>query len=1051
MKNLISQLICIVLCSGLFACSEQTESKEVPSFETMEAKFTQVPDDTQLGVYWYWMSNNIDKEKVVADLHAMKAAGINRAYIGNIGLGTDDKYGDVPMFTEEWWDALHLAMKTAGELDIEMGLFNCPGWSQSGGPWIEEERAMRYVDAIEYTHSADGQWVCGGELEAKTNQDVRVVAYPQVQGEHDGVLTKRLVNSSHMDLSFDKPVMVRSMHLQMKQKWSKTNATLLAKVDGEFVEVENFELHRYRFLVNNGFLINPPVVLSFEEVTAQEFRLKFFSGFGHHVESVKLSALPVLERWPEKTLGQLCNHWQPVWDYYMWDTQDEASDAGLALNIDDVLDISDALQDDGTIKWNAPEGKWVVKRMIMRATGVTNQPSSPESTGLEVDKMNKEHVAFHFDAYVGEVLRRIPAEDRRTFKVVVQDSYETGGQNWTDGMIEEFEDRYDYDPVPFLPVLQGVLVGSADRSERFLWDLRRLVADKIAYDYVGGFREVCHEHGLTTWLENYGHWGFPSEGLMYGGQSDEVGGEFWVRDAPESVMECRTASSCAHIYGKDKCWVEAYTCGTEPFTRSPNDLKQKGDYYFVQGTNAIILHYFVHQPYADKLPGINEWFSTEFDRHNIWNSHLDLYVDYKKRCSYLLQQGQYVADVAYYIGEDVPKMAGITDPALPDGYQYDFINAEILLTQASVKDGKLVLESGMEYELLVLPPQDTMRPEVMAQVTRFIESGLTVLGSAPTKSPSMENYPACDKKVQSLAEGVWGEIAAGAISAKVGEGMIYEGASIEDIFEEKGIAPDFAHDTDSLLFIHRKMSSGDVYFVSNMKDECIAETVGFRVSGKQPELWNAVTGECRVLPAFKQEDGVTYVSLELGVYGSAFVVFREPTDKLESEGDNYPALIAIQAIGEPWNVQFEGLKAPEEAVRMDELMDWTTSDEEWMKYFSGTATYRTKFEMDEICKEKNIYLDLGEVGEMAKVTINGKYVGGAWIAPYRINVTDALMQGENTLEVVVVNNWINRLIGDKDLPKDEKVTWTLNAVRDLQKATLQHSGLMGPVNIVVEQ
>jgi hypothetical protein len=338
----------------------------------------------------------------------------------------------------------------------------------------------------------------------------------------------------------------------------------------------------------------------------------------------------------------------------------------------------------------------MILRTGMAPTRVTNGPASPEGTGLEVDKMSKTHVAEHFEAFLGQIIKKIPPGDRKTWKVTVEDSYETGGQNWTDGMMDKFKAVFGYDPLPFFPVLQGFVVGSEDMSDRFLWDMRRFIADRVAYDYVGGLREISHKYGLHTWLENYGHWGFPGEFLQYGGQSDEVAGEFWSEGELGNI-ENRAASSSAHIYGKNKVSAESFTAGGKAFARYPALMKQRGDRFFTEGINNTLLHVYIQQPYKNKVPGVNAPFGNEFNRLNTWFGDLDLFTDYLKRCNLLLQQGKYVADVAYFIGEDAPKMTGICDPALPRGYAYDYINAEVLLTRVKVKNGRLVLPDGMSY------------------------------------------------------------------------------------------------------------------------------------------------------------------------------------------------------------------------------------------------------------------------------------------------------------------------------------------------------------------
>ncbi len=377
----------------------------------------------------------------------------------------------------------------------------------------------------------------------------------------------------------------------------------------------------------------------------------------------------------------------PYWKDYLWPEQPEVDDKSLIIQDKQILDITQHLSPEGVLSWDVPEGgEWIVLRMGMAPTGgVTNGPASPEATGLEVDKMSKKWTAVHFNRFIGEILKRIPEADRKTFKVVVQDSYETGGQNFTDGMLEEFEQRYGYDAFPYLPVFRGYVVNSRMESDRFLWDLRRMIADKIAYDYVGGLREVSHQHGLTTWLENYGHWGFPGEFLMYGGQSDEIGGEFWSQGELGDI-ENRAATSAGHIYGKTKISAESNTSGGPAYSRHPAMMKQRTDRFFAEGINNTLLHLYIMQPYEEKNPGgVNAWFGNEFDRKNTWFSQLDVYTEYLKRVNFMLQQGLNVADVAYFIGEDTPKMTGITDPPLPIGYQYDYINAEVIEQDMTVK------------------------------------------------------------------------------------------------------------------------------------------------------------------------------------------------------------------------------------------------------------------------------------------------------------------------------------------------------------------------------
>ena len=594
-----------------------------------------------------------------------------------------------------------------------------------------------------------------------------------------------------------------------------------------------------------------------------------------------------------------------------------------------------------------------------------------------------------------------------------------------------------------------MVVGSEDMSDRFLWDLRRLVADEVSYNYVGGLREVSNEHGLTTWLENYGHWGFPGDFLQYGSQSDEIAGEFWSFGDLGDI-ENRVASSCGHIYGKRKVWAESFTCGGPDFTQYPGQMKQRGDRFFTEGINATLYHLYIQQP-DDRVPGVNAWFGNEFNRHNTWFSQLDVFNDYIKRCNYMLQQGRYVADVAYFLGEDCPKMTGTKDPELPEGFSFDYINSDVVM-KACVKDGKLTLESGMQYSVLVLPKIKTMRPELLEKLETLVRDGLVILGPAPERSPSMKGYPECDVKVRGIAARMWkNNTDPFSRSVSYGKGRIYKDASLEEVFADLGIAPDFTTEDPALpiQFIHLRLADGEYYFVSNQGDKAISFDGLFRVQGKTPELWNPLTKDVRDLRQYRTLTKTTKVPMRLEAYESSFIVFRKDTDKAVSEGCNYPEKSVLATIDTPWTVAFQEKKGgPEAPVTFDTLYDWTTSDDPRIKYFSGDATYTNSFKLKKL-PQGEVYVDLGKVMVMAKVKVNGEYAGGVWTAPYRLNITNLLRKGVNTIEVEVVNCWRNRVIGEKEaIPANERFTFQTATYLN-KDSELQPSGLLGPVELQI--
>lgn len=1046
----------------LFACEENKSA--YPDHTQLKAGFVNPPDTIQTSVYWYWISDHISEQGVINDLHAMKKAGINRAFIGNIGLDDAPLQGGKVLFgTEEWWKILHTALKTATELDIEIGIFNSPGWSQSGGPWVKPSQAMRYL-ASAPTVVEGGQKIDilldkpGGDFE-----DFKVIAYPAINEDGKilnkantrltasvpvqniyslidaGQSTETIVKGDQngeviLNFNTTQPVTVRSLRLFTAPHGINNRARLEVKEGNEYRTLSEFLIDRHNSALNVGFDPLAPVVIAFPPVQATGFRL-IISGVHHPIaiREIELSGIPYIERYPEKTLAKMFQSPLPYWHEYQWRQQPESEGEAGIIAAGEVLDIITNLSGD-RLQWEAPEGTWVVLRTGMVPTGVTNAPASREATGLEVDKMSRQHVEAHFEAFMGEVVRRIPAEDRESWNVVVQDSYETGGQNFTDGFCEAFRERYGYDMLPFIPVFSGVVVESEDISNRFLWDLRRLVADKVAYDYVGGLRDVAHKYGLTTWLENYGHWGFPGEFLQYGGQSDEIGGEFWG-EGDLGDIENRAASSCGHIYGKNKISAESFTTAGDPFRRYPALLKQRGDRFLSEGINNTLLHVYIHQPYEDKQPGMNAWFSTEFNRFNTWFSHMDLFTDYLKRVNFMLQQGLNVADVAYFIGEDAPKMTGITDPALPEGYQFDYINGEVILRDLFVKDGLLTLPHGTQYRMLVLPPQETMRPELLAKISQLVEQGGVVLGPAPNRAPGYENYPQADAQVRELAASLWGE------------GKIMTGTDMAQALEQIGCVPDFKKNTNQpVLYGHRTCGNIEIYFVTNQSSEAISFSPEFRVKGLQPECWEPTTGKTRMLLAYQQTSTGTVVPLQLDPLESVFIVFanKAAKDGATDPAVNFPERRIVGNITTDWTLRLDPEKrGSEEPLHLSRVHDLTRHSLYDVCHYSGTMVYTRDFDLEDT-NFNQLFVNLNDVAVMAKVKINGQYAGGVWTAPYRVDITGFVRQGTNTIEVEVVNTWVNRIIGDMNLPENERQVWlpinSWNADSPLQK-----SGLIGPV------
>ncbi len=1049
--------------------AETYEEPSNPSYEEMARVFADPFGHVRTGVYWYWLSGNFSTEGVVKDLQAMKSVGIDRAYIGDIGVDGMAR-GAGRTFSPQWWDAIGAALKTASELDIEMGIFNSPGWSQSGGPWVTPERAMRYLASSSVTVSGPAKFseklpVPGTGKAAEEFRDVKVVAYPEPpEGDHQtldfGEEGKDLPKDSPVSFSFkfDQPATLRSLVIETTPSPVVAEGTVWAGGGADPArEVAHFKVNRFNPDINVGFIPYAPTVVSLPEIKTQELSVVLKSNRkGAGVRRITVSQRPQIDSFYEKTLAKLHQTPHPMWTEYQWPSEPPVSDPSFLVDPSSVVDLSDKMAADGTLTWDVPEGNWVILRTGMTPTGQKNAPAVPEATGYETDKMSREHIQYHFDSMLGEILKRFPEEDTKSLKYAVLDSYEVGGQNFTDAFFEKFEKEFGYDPTPYLPAFFGTVVGDPEKSDRFLWDLRRFVADEIAYSYVGGLRDASNEHGLKTWLECYGHWGFCGEFLQYGGQSNEVAGEYWSEGTLGDI-ENRIASSCGHIYGKRQIWAESNTAAGEPFGRSPVNMKVRTDRFFSEGINSTLLHLYVQQP-DERVPGMNAWFGNEFNRHNTWFTMMDLFTGYLKRSNYLLQQGVPVSDVLYFIGEDAPKMMGVTDPEIPAGFQYDFINAEVIESALTVKNGKLVLPNGAEYRVLILPQLETMRPELLRRIMKLVEEGAIVMGPKPKRSPSLQNYPEADREVQEMADRLWGKTdGVQWKSRRFGEGLIVCGKkSVRDLLGKAGeMHPDCEWpDGTNLVYCHRRLENADVYFVANQSQEPIDNIpVTFRaVAGKLPECWDPVSGTRRDLSRWLTVESGKRVTVPLSFapQQSYFIVFAKDTEKKSSNGENFPAGETVAELTGPWTVTFktdEIRRGPREPVVFETLSDWARSENPEVRDFSGDAVYKIAAYLPQTAPEKRIVLQLGKVCEMARVRVNGVPVGGVWTFPYELDITSAAKPGQNEIEVEVVNCWQSRLSADGRLPAEERKTWLSEASIFEKTPGPKQSGLLGPVVI----
>jgi hypothetical protein len=609
-----------------------------------------------------------------------------------------------------------------------------------------------------------------------------------------------------------------------------------------------------------------------------------------------------------------------------------------------------------------------------------------------------------------------------------------------------------------MPVLTGRVVGSAADSDRFLWDFRRTIAELLAENHYGTLSAELHARGMGQYGESHESGRATiGDGMEMKRYNDVPMAAMWTQRPGVNAeqfgynADIRESASVAHIWGQNLVAAESLTASTNPWGWSPNTLKPTADKELAVGLNRFVIHTSVHQPLIGKAPGLALGpFGQWFNRNETWAEQAQPWITYLARNSYLLQQGRFVADVAYFYGEDsnVTAIFGGKSPEVPAGYNYDFVNADALEHKLSVRDGALVTESGMRYRVLVLDSYSAhMSLPVLRRVQALVKDGATVIGKRPVDTPSLADDKAT---FSTIVDELWGHAEG---NRSVGKGRVLQQGSVAEALLEARVAPDFTFKKpraeSQVLFVHRRTQDADLYYVDNRSDQAVSIEASFLVTGKAAELWHADTG--KVEPAsYSIADGRTTVPLTLEPYGTVFVVFRnaaqKPVRKLPAVNET-----EIASLDGGWDLSFEEGKGAPAAVKLDQLTSWSESADPGIRYFSGHGTYSKHINMEtsSLKKGDRLWIDLGKVAELAEVTVNGKPLGIAWKAPYRIDATDALRPGDNVLQVRVVNLWVNRLIGDQQ-PNAKQYTFTAHNPYKTTSPLLP-SGLLGPVRLVREE
>jgi len=1054
--------------------------------DDLEAGFHNPPAGARPRVWWHWMNGNITQDGITEDLRWMKRVGIAGLQNFDASLGTPQVVEKrLAFMTPQWQDAFRHAASLAADLDLELAIATSAGWSETGGPWVTPQQAMKKVvwsatlleggrrraeplpqppgvagpfQQVSYQARPD-------EPSPQFYVDTQLLAFPAPQDEladranapqmssARGVIAGDILRDGDLSRSVEIPVAADGntwIKIEYPRATTISSATLTMPARRAFPPPTQFDATlqasddgtTYRTVAMLAASGADQRTVAFAPVKARWFRVVFEAGkpFTRAVaEGVAAMQFPPppsslaiaeLALHPRMHINRFVEKagFAAAADYYAIDTPDAPRTS--IVPIDSIVDLTGRLRPDGTLDWVAPAGKWLVLRLGYSLTGHTNGPASPEATGLEVDKLNPAHVraylTHYLDMYEGAAGKDLIG--RRGVRALLSDSYEAGAQNWTENMLGEFARLRGYDARRWLPALAGWIVESSAASDRFLWDFRRTIADLLASAHYGQIKEVARERGLMVYGE-----ALEDERPALGDDmamrryTDIPMAAMWMypgRDGPNPtyVFDHLGAASVAHVYGQNIAAAESLTSFGYPWAFAPRDLQPVTDLQFALGINRIVVHTSVHQPLSDRRPGMSLRTSLGqyFSRTETWAEQAAPWVDYLSRNSFLLQQGQFVADVAYFYGQEAP-LTGLQPQDSPRGFGFDFVNDDVVLNQLKVEDGQLITPSGMRYRMLYLGGSSRrMTLEVLRKVDELTRAGAQVGGLEPTESPSLADDQA---EFRRLAAALWDT------------GRVRKSA-------ELNVPPDFELQgpdaSANVMFLHRRSPEADIYFVTNRTQRTLAGDAVFRVAGMQPQRWDAESGQIEDL-AFRTAGGRTFVPLELAPLRSALVVFRRTASVTERRMPK-PVETVVTTIASPWRVRFD---APEE-LTLPTLVSWTERPEPDIRYFSGTATYSTSFDLG--AQRGRVVLDLGDVRELATVSVNGKAVGTLWRPPFRVDVTNTLRRGRNQISIAVTNLWVNRLIGDAQ-PGAKQHTFTTGPTYRAD-APLRPSGLLGPVRVL---
>ena len=1045
--------------------------------------FKNIPDEAKPQVWWHWMDGNVSKDGIKKDLDWMRRSGIGGFHqfdAGGINMPRAAKI-KLPYLSDGWKDAFSHAVSLADSYGMDVTIASAPGWSSTGGIWVTPEDAVKKLE----WRSVD---VSGGKVETTLPALYRVTGpYQDFFQGNDRVEIEPYGEDLHV-LAVKRPRADLSME-EMGAEVSVSDSVITVKLDRRH-KIKAFTLKSMAMAgrprdgepVFKNILecsddgvswrevqkVMPSRIPYITEDISRPEKARYFRVRGEGLESLDLFTIRKVNHSEE--LGGF----SIVFDFNRFHTPLAKGllKRGRVVRKSDIIDLTGNMTPDGRLSCDLPKGRWRIYRYGWSITGKVNHPASPEATGLEVDKLDKDAWMRYFHHYLDLYKEAAGGQlGERGIRYLLTDSYEAGSFTWTRSLPEEFRSRRGYDLLPWLPVLSGEIVEGAEQSEAFLWDWRKTLGELFSENYAR-ISDLVKEYGLAgNYCETHeGARAYTGDGMDPKLSATIPMAAIWMENTPTgssipaAIADIREAASAAHLSGSGVVAAESFSVNGDEgraYTYCPENMKHVADVALSAGLNRFVIHESASQPNDSYLPGLQLFrYGQWFHRNETWGEYARVFMDYLGRSSAMLRQGRPVADILLYYGEDSNVTAQFGGdsfsslPQVPAGYEYDFANPTVLLSwlsvspaaaQASSAGSVLSTNSGMRYKVLWLNGNtEVMSLEVLRKIKEYADAGARICGLPPERPAGLL---ADQREFKALVKDIWGGSRPNVFRTLE---QALEGIDPDCVAEFDGIPAG----TEDFRFVHREMQNGtQIYWVRNFSGKDVKATVKFREPGPRAYLFNPENGSVMPLETTDSE-GYTSVKLPMLASDAFFIVFSESPladevgDSSKSFAVNHLESFASLVIPGPWKVGFDQKGGGKATESLADLRSWTESDNPIVRYYSGTAVYKTSFSLDasSLAGDSPVFLDLGIVKNLAEVQVNGAPAGILWKAPFRTgDIRKLLRPGSNTLEIKVTNLWRNRMIGDVQPGETQPVT----AIRRFYKASdpLLPSGLLGPVKL----